>query len=171
MMPVIDILPRLTEKYRQHRAHEAHLQAYIAQHIGKGDNPSLEQALGISKLEWIGNEVSCGVGMQRIDLLLSQQISDIQREIMPVELKCVHAEPYNAKQLTRYTDWLEQYYIPNHPGRIQPVLICRKNGAGVPDDVMNSFADFDAKMNGRCLPLRFIEYHFDNGSLIFDRVR
>ena len=101
--PKIDILPRLIVKYNLSKAHEAHLQAYITQEIGKRRNVSLEIAIGVipNKLEWIGNEVSCGVGMQRIDILLSQNIDDATREILPIELKCVEAQPYNVHQIDR----------------------------------------------------------------------
>ena len=166
-----DILQRLKHKYSVHRAHEAHLQAYIVQNIGKGTNPSLDKALCITTTDWIGNEVSCGVGMQRIDILISHHMSDIQREVMPIELKCIPAETYNARQLIRYIDWLEQYYVPNHPSRIQPILICRKNKNSISQEVANSFSAFDEKMKGRCLPLRFIEYHFDHDKLVFERIR
>ena len=49
---------------------ESHLQAFILQNLDKDNN--LKKLLTKSKkIEWIGNEVSCGVGMQRIDIMLS----------------------------------------------------------------------------------------------------
>ena len=71
----INILPRLIDKYNRDRAHEAHLQMIITQNIGCGTIPSLDSALNANRdnIEWIGNEVSCGVGMQRIDIMLSQK--------------------------------------------------------------------------------------------------
>ena len=68
----INIFPRLIKKYRDNKAFETHLQAYIVQNIGRGTNKELDKSLlnGLS-FEWLGNEVSCGVGMQRIDIMLS----------------------------------------------------------------------------------------------------
>src|SRR5690606_3653407 len=65
----INILPRLINKLNSGKAFETHLQAYITQNIGKLSNKSLDNSvIPINNtIEWIGNEVSCGVGMQRID--------------------------------------------------------------------------------------------------------
>lgn len=61
---IINILPRLINKYRNNMAFEMHLQAYIVQNIGCGINQNLDEfILDGLKPEWIGNEVSCGVGM------------------------------------------------------------------------------------------------------------
>ena len=67
----INILPRLINKHNSGKAFEAHLQMYITQNLGLGTNKSLDKALEITnkKVEWLGNEVSCGVGMQRIDVM------------------------------------------------------------------------------------------------------
>lgn len=163
--PVFNILPRLLNKKKNGRAYEAHLQMYIAQHIGS--NQSLDKALNIDidTLEWLGNEVSCGVGMQRIDIMFSQNTDDIDREIVPIELKAVPASKDNVKQISRYVDWIEQYYISNRPSTIRPVLICP--ASRLSETTKQSFYDFNAQYTGRCLPLEYIEVT-DNGSdLIF----
>jgi RecB family endonuclease NucS len=77
-------------------------------------------------IEWLGNEVSCGVGMQRIDVMLSLVNGNI-KIVLPIELKSVEASTENVIQIQRYVDWLEQYYIPNRISDIQPVLISKKN--------------------------------------------
>ena len=79
------------------------MQAYILQSIYE------TQLFGILEnqpIEWLGNEVSCGVGMQRIDIMLS--LAENPRKIIPIELKsvCVYAEILG--QIQRYIDWLEQ---------------------------------------------------------------
>lgn len=57
---------------------------YIVQNIGR--NPSIDNALGISdNVEWIGNEVACGVGMQRIDIMVSKSVGPLDRVVMPIE--------------------------------------------------------------------------------------
>ena len=68
----INLLPRLVAKYQNENSFETHLQAYIIKNLGKGINISLDEIiLNGAQIEWLGNEVSCGVGMQRIDIMPS----------------------------------------------------------------------------------------------------
>ncbi|MBW1616065.1 MAG: DUF91 domain-containing protein, partial [Deltaproteobacteria bacterium] len=75
----INILPRLINKHHGGKQFETHLQAYLIQNI---DTLSM---FASENMEWIGNEVSCGVGMQRIDIMLS--VSGENRKVIPIELK------------------------------------------------------------------------------------
>lgn len=161
-----NILPRLIRKHQDHKAYEAHLQMYIAQNLGR--NYSLDNALGVNadNIEWIGNEVSCGVGMQRIDIMLSKIQSRTQRIVMPIELKAVKADVRNIKQIERYIDWIEQYYIPNRMSTIQPVLLCR--AGGLDDGLRREFRDFNNLSGGRYLPLRYIEYDIVGDNILFE---
>ena len=163
-----NILPRLIHKKQTKKAFEAHLQMYLTQNIGK--NAQLNKVLKINanKLEWLGNEVSCGVGMQRIDIMFSQDIDSITKEIVPIELKAVPASEENVKQLSRYIDWIEQYYVPNTPGTIRPILICPKSNLN--KKTIDSFKTFNAKSNGRYLPLEYIEVTDNGQDLIFTSV-
>ena len=61
----INILPRLVDKYSRGLQFETHLQAYILQNL---ENINIFQD---ENIEWIGNEVSCGVGMQRIESIIA----------------------------------------------------------------------------------------------------
>ena len=165
----INILTRLVRKYNEEKAFETHLQAYIIQNIGRNTNKSLDNCLLDSlPLEWIGNEVSCGVGMQRIDVMLSLLKKDT-RIVVPIELKAVEASTDNIYQIQRYVDWLEQYYIPNRVSDIQPVLISKrienKDNTSY-KNIINSFRDFNKK-NSRCFSLKYIEYELDNNNLAF----
>ncbi len=58
------------------------------ENIGKGINRSLDNCILGENLEfeWLGNEVSCGVGMQRIDVMISTTQNN-QRILLPIELK------------------------------------------------------------------------------------
>lgn len=163
-----DILPRLIYKKRNGKAYEAHLQMYLVQHIGR--DPILDRVLkaDCKSIEWLGNEVSCGVGMQRIDVMFSRKTEENTKEIVPVELKAVPASEDNVRQLSRYIDWIEQYYIPNRPGIIRPVLICPKSELG--QKTIDAFRAFNAKSNGRYLPLEYIEFTDDGEALKFDNV-
>ncbi len=165
---LFNILPRLIRKHLDGKAYEAHLQMYIVQNLGR--NKSLDNSLGIYSdcIEWIGNEVSCGVGMQRIDIMLSKIQSTTQRIIMPIELKAVHASEDNIRQIVRYIDWIEQYYIPNRMSTIQPVLLCR--AGGLTDRLRQRFKRFNSDSRGRYLPLRYIEYSVDAGGIQFNNM-
>lgn len=163
-----NIIPRLISKKRKKQAYESHLQMFITQHIGS--HQSLDAALNVEAqtLEWLGNEVSCGVGMQRIDVMFSKINDDINREIVPLELKAVPASLDNVRQISRYIDWIEQYYVSNRPSTIRPVLICP--ASNISNKIKQSFRRFNAQYNGRCLPLEYIEFT-DNGSdLIFTNI-
>lgn len=95
----INLLPRLIGKYREGKSFEAHLQAYITQNIGLKINKSLDSAmLDSGQMGWLGNEVSCGVGMQRIDVMPSVT-REKQRVLIPMELKSVEANEKNVVQI------------------------------------------------------------------------
>ncbi|MEW6008166.1 MAG: DUF91 domain-containing protein [Candidatus Omnitrophota bacterium] len=167
----IDILTRLTRKYSEEKAFETHLQAYIIQNIGRSRNKTLDACLlNELPLEWIGNEVSCGVGMQRIDVMLSV-LKENSRIVIPVELKAVEADTRNIFQIQRYVDWLEQYYIPNRISDIQPVLISKKvedKTTASYKSIIKTFVEFNKK-NKRCLPLKYIEYELTDNNLYFKK--
>jgi predicted RNA-binding protein len=168
----INILPRLINKYQNNRAFETHLQAYIVQNIGRNTNNSLDKfLLNGSNFEWLGNEVSCGVGMQRIDIALSL-IKNSIKLILPIELKAVEASTDNIFQIQRYIDWLEQYYIPNRISDVQPVLISKKivnKNTNNYRNIIESFKYFNDK-NNRCMPIKYIEYELEEDKLNFQEV-
>jgi len=165
----INILPRLINKYQNNRAFETHLQAYIVQNVGRNTNNSLDNFLlnGLT-FEWLGNEVSCGVGMQRIDIVLSLIKNNIKL-ILPIELKAVEASIDNIFQIQRYVDWLEQYYIPNRISDVQPILISKKivnKNTNNYRNIIESFKYFNGK-NNRCMPIKYIEYEIEEDKLNF----
>ena len=168
----VNILPRLIKKYKDNKAFETHLQAYIVQNIGRKTNISLDHnLLNGWTIEWLGNEVSCGVGMQRIDVMLSLVNGNI-KIVLPIELKSVEASTENVIQIQRYVDWLEQYYIPNRISDIQPVLISKKisNKTSINyKNIIESFKQFNKK-NNRCMPIKYIEYELEDNNLIFQEI-
>ncbi len=151
---IINILPRLINKYCARRQFEIHLQVYILQNIEK--LPMFVH----QPIEWIGNEVSCGVGMQRIDIMLS--IDGQNRKIVPIELKSVEAYPEMLTQLQRYVNWIEQYYLPNRPSDIEPMIISREiidKTTRNYKKLINAFKLFNRKNS--ILPLKYIEFSID----------
>lgn len=167
----LNILPRLIRKYNEGKSFEPHLQAYIVQFIGKGINSSLDDiVIENSTIEWIGNEVSCGVGMQRIDVMLSIVEND-QKIVVPIELKAVEADKNNTTQLQRYIDWIEQYYLPNQQSDIQPILISQKfskKKSSKYDDLITSFKKFNECNEDICNKLKYVEFEAIDDNLVFD---
>jgi len=159
----IDILPRLIYKYQRGNQFETHLQAYLMQNIDK--LPFFEN----ENIEWLGNEVSCGVGMQRIDILLS--VNSANRKIIPIELKSTTAFPHIIIQIQRYVDWLEQYYVPNRPSDIEPMIISRK----ITDKNSVDYGNFISKLknfnqNNNTLKLRYVEFEISDNAVSFNEV-
>jgi len=170
----INLLPRLISKYRLNTSFETHLQAYIVRNIGKGVNQSLDNCILSENLEfeWLGNEVSCGVGMQRIDVMISTTQNN-QRVLLPIELKAVEADIINTKQIQRYIDWIEQYYTPNRQSDIQPFLVSKRidnRNTEKYQKIVDTFNDFNDRNVRRCSNLKYIEYHLDNNDLVFEKI-
>lgn len=168
----IALLPRLIAKYRADKSFETHLQEYIVRNIGKGINQSLDECIlaGNTEFEWLGNEVSCGVGMQRIDVMVSTT-QNSQRILLPIELKSVEADIINAKQIQRYIDWIEQYYTPNRQSDIQPILVSKRIDNKSNEKyqrIIDTFNDFNTRNSRRCNSLKYIEYHLENDNLVFE---
>jgi predicted RNA-binding protein len=159
-MEQIEILPRLLAKYNEGKQFETHLQAYVLQ--------NLENIFKHEQIEWIGNEVSCGVGMQRIDIVFSSIINEVSRKIVPIELKSTFAYPEITIQLQRYIDWIKQYYLPNIPSKIEPIIISRNIKDKTGDyfkKMIDSFKDFNYFNN---LKIRYFEFFIDNERIFFE---
>jgi len=167
----INILPRLINKFSQGKSFEPHLQAYIVQNIGIKTLNNLDNLLVNNyDVEWIGNEVYCGVGMQKIDIMLSL-IKEDERIIEPIELKSVCATPDIIFQIQRYIDWIEQYYIPNRISDIQPVIISKKisnKQSSNYTQLINNLKNLNSKNN--ILPLNYIEFDINNNNINFQQI-
>jgi hypothetical protein len=125
-----------------------------------------------STIEWIGNEVSCGVGMQRIDVMLSVMHRE-QRIVIPVELKTGQPDAKNVRQIQRYIDWIEQYYLPNRQSDIQPVLIAEKVAnprSNKYRETVESFGEFNRSNENRCNRLKYFGYEVTANSIDFGEI-
>lgn len=123
----INILSRLVYKFSKNNAFETHLQAYILQNF-----ENIPQLMNITHSKgalWIGNEVSCGVGMQRIDIMIINE-SNNKMSIQVIELKYVEPESYIIRdQIPWYIKWVDQYIAPNYNKKeveIKPIIIAAK---------------------------------------------
>lgn len=167
----INIINRIVYKNRCNHKYETHLQAYITQYIGTNKNKTLDNSIlsNKEKVIWIGNEVSCGVGMQRMDIVIvtesnAQQINNLYI----IELKCCKMEPEHVRQMYRYVDWIYQYYIPNKPSIVQPILITKGNSENL-EEIKKETAKFNSYTTKRNVKsLRFINYKIEDNNIIFE---
>ena len=115
----ISIKDRLIYKHKANNAFETHLQAYILQNIR-----SLNLLDYPEDDFWIGNEVSCGVGMQRIDILIMQKkMNKVFFKV--IELKDEQPTKYIVdSQLDWYIKWIFNYIVPNYKDNIVEITPC-----------------------------------------------
>ncbi len=136
-------------------------------------NYSLDVAvLNGKNIEWIGNEVFCGFGMQKIDICLSVNNAGI-KEILPIELKAVGASSDNVRQIKRYIEWLKLYYLSNIPCDITPILIVKKSS--MPSTLKAQFRQMNIDNRANCQSyrnLKIIEYELNaaNTDLVFNEI-
>lgn len=159
----INILPRLIAKYSRGLQFETHLQAYILQNL---ENINIFQN---EVIEWIGNEVSCGVGMQRIDIMLSVLRND-NKVCMAIELKSTEAYLEITKQVQRYIDWLKQYYLPNRPSDLEPMIISRQIQNKTKQNYLNLVQEFNIFNAQNNLRLRYVEFSIVNQNINFQEI-
>lgn len=183
----LNVLPRLVRKYRENKQFEHHLEALISKNLGTGKFLSLDKCLLKGKeMVWLGNQVACGVGMQRIDILFSLKEGE-QYYHCPIELKSTFASIDNMRQLRRYVDWMNQYFIPNFPGDVCPILITVKipdkqmgrkqefkfvnkpklEKSEYFDNLINAFTTFNKEYNCK---VRLLEYCIDEDNIIFEDI-
>lgn len=119
-MESLNIKDRLLYKYNKHNSYESHLQAYILQNLEKIDSMPVVK----SPITWIGNEVSCGVGMQSIDVAFIQE-TETEAHFIICELKDEQPIDYIKKQIEKYVQWMREYIIPTYNKKvvIHPTIV------------------------------------------------
>lgn len=166
----IDILPRLLYKASKSNAFETHLQAYLTQNID--NNTTLSQLLiPYPRQEcWIGNEVSCGVGMQRIDLMIKQE-TDNEVVIRLIELKqCAPYKEIITNQIPWYLEWLSYYMLPKYFGkniRVIPTIIAK---GILSQQLFPIYQGFNYPItNANIEPLQYIGFNTTQATINFTR--
>lgn len=167
-MSSLNIKDRLLFKYEDNKAYESHLQAYILQNL---------EAIHALKLRdlpiaWIGNEVSCGVGMQSIDVMFTQEDENAINFVV-CELKDEQPQPYIEAQIKKYVDWIKEYLAPLFSKQvvINPTIV-----APMPND--NSLRLFNTirnktsavEKNIEVSPIRYIGFDCDNNIINFKEI-
>jgi hypothetical protein len=142
------------EKLRLAVGSESHLQAFLTRNYG--NFAESETIFGPTEsLVWVGNEVACGVGMQKIDLFTINGGED-HVEYRVIELKIDLPNPTTVFQLAKYIEWTQRFIPGATETNIQPILLCRNlNQVPLGQDVKNSFTMFDEAH--LALPLKYIE--------------
>lgn len=153
-------------------AFESHLQAYIVQNIR--NNPINELLELASDDVWIGNEVSCGVGMQRIDIMTSCD-NATEVHINLIELKSVEAYKEIVEyQLPRYIDWIIDYIVPTYDKKviITPVVLAKKFVRQTDlDSFINDCNSILLENNERyeIKPITLISFSYDTEDISFEK--
>lgn len=116
----LNILDRFLYKKNRHNAYETHLQAYILQNLSS----IAELRVNNKAITWIGNEVSCGVGMQSIDVAFIQEDKN-EADFVICELKDEQPVQYIQKQIQKYVSWMKEYIVPTYNKKvvIYPTII------------------------------------------------
>lgn len=162
----LDVIRKL---FRKQRAYENHLQLYFVENIGTDSN--LKEIVG-ENIIWFGNEIACGVGMQKIDILVINQIND-KKFFRIIELKDEPVKPDIVEQIKYYVNWGSQDNGKHLEGafswNIQPIIVAPEHNKRRWNSLREAFLYYnDLKIS---LPILYFEFVFDeNSSLIFHKV-
>ncbi len=155
----------------QHRKTETYLQAYFTENAGvpKFDNTVFARVCGKSnEILWLGNEIFCGVGMQKIDVFTITNDSP-NKMVRIIELKTV-IDLGLCKQLERYVNWCLDYLSTEGngatPQNLYPTIVLpkpptRAEEANVKRLVQELLPGFNRDFGNKCQPVRYFEYGFD----------
>jgi len=160
----------------QHKKAETYLQAYFTENAGvpKFDNTVFAQICGNSdEMVWLGNEIFCGVGMQKIDIFTITNDSP-NKMLRIIELKAM-IDIRICKQLERYVNWCLDYLSNEgngaRPENLYPTIVIpkasrRSEEADVRELTENLLPEFNRDFRDRCHSVRCFEYGFDSGKRI-----
>lgn len=174
-MNSIDIKNRMLFKANRGNAFEVHLQAYILQNFDTEPLHSIIYSTPENKTIWIGNEVSCGVGMQRIDLMSIQENHDTIY-IKVIELKCISAyADIVHKQLPWYIQWISDYVAPNYNKQVKIIpcvlaLESNDNNQFISDTQTFQPNIIGLQPNVSIEPIEYHEFSVDTDSISFNKI-
>lgn len=164
-----NVLTSICELQKRKRAYEVHLQLYFTENILI--NPNLNPIVG-DNLIWFGNEVACGVGMQKIDILTICEKNG-RKEYRLIELKDEPVLPDVVEQIEYYVNWASQNSGRHLNGafnwNIQPVIVappqCNSKNW---QDVVKAFGDYNR--TNLSLPILYFEFKVKCGrNIIFEK--
>ncbi len=161
----LDIFNRLLYKYKKNNSFEAFLQAYILQNL-ENIKPL---HINSNKITWIGNEVSCGVGMQSIDIAFIQS-SDDKIDLVICELKDEQIVDYIENQLYKYINWIKDYIAPTYDIKIfvHPTIVApkpNKKAIEIFKRIKSKFKGLNKNME--VTDVRYISFELNDSEVLF----
>jgi hypothetical protein len=164
-----NVLAKICELQRQKKAYEVHLQLYFTENIGINSN--LNPIVG-NNVVWFGNEVACGVGMQKIDILTICQ-NDERKEYRIIELKDEPIQPDVIDQIEYYVNWASQNSGRHLDGafdwNIQPVIVAPFHNPRNWHSIVNAFRNYNNKKIS--LPILYFEFRVEcERNIIFEQI-
>ncbi|MFI3227204.1 MAG: DUF91 domain-containing protein [Clostridia bacterium] len=170
----INITSRMLFKAMNRKVFEVHLQAHIMQNFDK--KPLMNLLIPFEEQSfWIGNEVSCGVGMQRIDIMIIQEVDD-NVYIKIIELK--HTEPYDdiiKRQIIWYIKWVSEYVAPNYINKgkrvhILPCVLAKQTKNKPFIDAMKEFnGNLTVQDNLEIREMEYISFDINDKEIFFNK--
>ncbi len=150
-------LDEICKNQAKRRSYEPHLQLYFTENIGIC--PDLTPIVG-GNVVWFGNEVACGVGMQKIDILTISQRDDGKSEYRLIELKDEPVQPEIVDQVEYYVQWASEHAGKHlkgaFPWNIQPVIVAPSHRSRKWQAVANAFRVYNQKQIS--LPILYFEF-------------
>jgi len=157
-------LPTVCEKFSTRLAYEIYLQLYFTQTIEM--DASLDPMVG-SDIIWFGNEVACGTGMQKIDILTLNQVEQ-REEYRVIELKDEPMRPDVLEQIEYYVNWASQDAGRHLDGafswNIRPVIVAPPHSRRNWQDVVDALRQFNDRQISH--PLLYFEFQPECGKSI-----
>lgn len=164
----LDIKNRMLFKKKKNNSYESHLQAYILQNIYE-----IEQLkVASDPITWIGNEVSCGVGMQSIDVCFIQENQSVAN-IVICELKDEQPIEYIKNQIMKYIDWMKDYIVPTYTKKvvIHPMIVAPTPKEKT-KELFNLIKEAPKEFNDNLevKEIRYISFKEEDKNIIFEEV-
>ena len=164
-----NVLAEICKLQKQRRAYEVYLQLYITENIGI--DSKLDPIVG-RNIIWFGNEVACGVGMQKIDILTICQ-NEERKEYRIIELKDEPIQPDIIDQIEYYVNWGSQNSGRHLDGafdwNIQPVIVAPPRQPRNWHSIVNAFRSYNNKKIS--LPILYFEFRVECGKdIIFEQI-
>lgn len=168
----ISIEKRMVQKSERAQAFETHLQAYVLQNVDTTLLKELVLSIPNEKF-WIGNEVACGVGMQKIDILVKQE-SGNSVYVKVIELKDEEPAEYIVKsQIPWYLKWVSEYMIPNYVGKqifVQPCIIAKNTAdAAMIETIKNTSLQVPNTI-ATIMSTEYIGFEIKDGKIEFEKI-
>jgi len=177
-----NLIKEMIIRDKKHRAFEDVLQAYFTESIGC--DKKLDEITGSKKeIIWLGNEVACGVGMQKIDIFTITSDARNNREFRIIELKDESLYSGILNQVWRYVNWTTSYLKGAINSNIQPIIVARtverktkylNNPKPTKEwenrkETIKAIQDFN-KLNIAKL-IRVFEYSFEDEEILFEELK